>query len=266
MKSASTRHRIPSSRIATMDVYAAGVRRHHVSALLELDVTESRMKLREMKRAGRGASFTGWIIKMIADTIGEHPEAAAYLSGKKRLVTFHDINISTMVEREVDGKKVPLTLVIEKAGEKRIEEISNEITRAREQTLSPNEWVLGSTPRSSVALYALMPGFMRRAVWRWIQGHPQLAYRQMGNVMVTSLSMLGRTRGWFLVRTVHPVAFGIGAVSRKPWVVGNEVQIREILQMTVLIDHDVIDGAPMVRFINTLAGRIEKGEGLSNEP
>lgn len=266
MNSPLTMHRIPASRIATMDVYAAGVRRHHVSALLELDVTESRMKLRDAKRAGAGVSFTGWIIKMIADTIDEHPEAAAYLSGRKKMVTFQDINISTMVERELEGKKVPLTLVIEKANEKKIEEISDEIGRARIKNLSPKEWVLGRTPGATMALYALLPGFVRRFLWRWMQRHPRLAFRQMGNVMVTSLSMLGRTRGWFILKTVHPIAFGIGAVSRKPWVVGNEVKIREILQMTVLLDHDVIDGAPMVRFINALAGRIEKAEDIKNEP
>lgn len=245
-----------------MDVYSAGTRRHHVSALLELDVTESRMKLREMKRAGIKGSFTGWIIKVIADTILEYPEAAAYLASKRRMVTFDDINISTMVEKAVEGKRVPLAMVIEKANEKSMVEITDELERARKLVVSRNEWVLGRAQGSRMALYARLPGVARRAVWNWMQRHPRLAYRQMGNVMVTSLSMLGRTHGWFIHKTVHPISFGIGAVIRKPWVTGNEITIREILQMTVLLDHDVIDGAPMVRFINTLAGRIEAGESI----
>jgi pyruvate/2-oxoglutarate dehydrogenase complex dihydrolipoamide acyltransferase (E2) component len=33
--------------------------------------------------------------------------------------------------------------------------------------------------------------------------------------------------------------------------------------MTVLLDHDVLDGAPMVRFLNSLNTSIENGAGLS---
>ena len=36
---------------------------------------------------------------------------------------------------------------------------------------------------------------------------------------------------------------------KKPVVVDNEVVIREIMNMTLLIDHDVMDGVPMARFI-----------------
>jgi pyruvate/2-oxoglutarate dehydrogenase complex dihydrolipoamide acyltransferase (E2) component len=246
-----------------MDVYSAGTRRHHVSALLEIDVTGSREMLRKAKREGTKVSFTGWIIKVIADAIGDHPQVAAYLVNKKKMVTFPDINVSTMVEKEVEGNKVPLAMVIEKAHEKNVVDITAELTRAIERQTSSEEWVLGKPPDWRMSLYTLLPGPLRRALWRWMQHHPHTAFQQMGNVMVTSLSMLGRTRGWFIHRTIHPVSFGIGAVSRKPWAVGNEVVVRDILQMTVLLDHDVIDGAPMVRFINDLVQRIECGYGIN---
>ena len=247
-----------------MDVYSAGVHRHHISALVEIDVTESRGMLRKSKRGGSGISFTGWIIKVIADTIGDHPRVASYLVNIRKMVTFRDINVSTMVEKEVDGVKVPLALVIERASEKNAGEITAELKRAMAQNSTREEWVLGKPPDWKMKLYARLPGALRRAVWRWMHRHPHTAFRQMGNVMVTSLSMLGRTRGWFVHRTVHPVSFGIGAVSRKPWAVGNEVAVRDILQMTVLLDHDVIDGAPMARFINDRVQRIEQGYGISN--
>ena len=32
--------------------------------------------------------------------------------------------------------------------------------------------------------------------------------------------------------------------------------------MTILVDHDVIDGAPMVRFLNKLTRSIESGESM----
>ncbi|MBK7712617.1 MAG: hypothetical protein IPJ37_17885 [Bacteroidales bacterium] len=55
----------------------------------------------------------------------------------------------------------------------------------------------------------------------------------MGNVIVTSLGMTGRINGWFIHRSIHPVSFGIGSVLKKPVVTGNEIKIREILNMTI---------------------------------
>jgi len=45
--------------------------------------------------------------------------------------------------------------------------------------------------------------------------------------------------------------------------VNNEILIREILNMTILVDHDVIDGAPMVRLLNDLTRLIESGEMIN---
>lgn len=85
----------------------------------------------------------------------------------------------------------------------------------------------------------------------------------MGNVMITSVGMIGRINGWFIHTSVHPLSFGIGSILKKPVVIDNRVEIREILNMTILVDHDVIDGAQMVRFLKELTRQIENGEELS---
>jgi len=43
-------------------------------------------------------------------------------------------------------------------------------------------------------------------------------------------------------------------------VIDNEIKIRDILNMKILVDHDVIDGAPMVRLLNDLTNYIETGK------
>jgi len=77
--------------------------------------------------------------------------------------------------------------------------------------------------------------------------------------------MTGRINGWFIHRSVHPVSFGVGSVIQKPVVKNNEIKIREILNMTILADHDVMDGAPMVRFLNDLTQSLETGEEITPE-
>lgn len=61
---------------------------------------------------------------------------------------------------------------------------------------------------------------------------------------------------------MHPVSFGVGSVIMKPVVAGNEIKPREILNMTILVDHDVIDGAPMVRFLGDLTDYLENGKEI----
>lgn len=255
--------KIPTSRIATFDVFSIGLKKHHVAALLEFDVTESRQKLRNLKRSGQKVSLNGWLLKTIAKTLEVHPEAAAFLSGKHKLIMFRNINISLLVEKNINGKKVPIPLVIEKANEKSIEQITLEIENSKNAVLSEKDILLNKKPKLYEKLYYLMPGFLRRQVWHFMLGNPQLAYNKMGNIAVTSLGMVGKINGWFIHKSAHPLSFGLGSVIKKAVVINDEIKIREILNVTVLLDHDVIDGAPMVRFIKTLTHSIERGTEFS---
>ncbi|MBN2425305.1 MAG: 2-oxo acid dehydrogenase subunit E2 [Calditrichaceae bacterium] len=254
--------KIPQSRIATFDVYAVGLSRHHVSALLEADVTESRIKLRALKRNGNKISFNAWLVRVIGKALEQHPEAAGFLYSTKKLIVFRDINISMMVEKEISGKKVPIPLVIEKANKKGTVEITREIENAKSRPLSAGDIVLEKQTKLYERLYYHLPGLLRRAAWRWMLKHPKFVYKKMGNVLVTSLGMIGRINGWFITRSIHPVSFGIGSIIKKPVVIDDEIKVREILNMTVLLDHDVIDGGPMVRLVNDLVQYIENGYEL----
>ena len=89
-----------------------------------------------------------------------------------------------------------------------------------------------------------------------------MAYERMGNVALTSVGMMGKVNGWFLPISVHPICFGISSVMKKPAVIDDKIEIREMLNMSILMDHDVIDGAPMARFIQDLSKNIEKGLNL----
>lgn len=40
----------PVSRISTIDIGRAGLKKHHIRALIELDVTEARKKISKKKR------------------------------------------------------------------------------------------------------------------------------------------------------------------------------------------------------------------------
>lgn len=254
---------IPRSRIATFDIFAVGLSKHHIVAMLEFDVTESRARLRNIRKKGITVSFNSWLIKVIGTVLHKHSEASAYLFNKKRLIIFDDINVSLIVEKKIGDAKVPIPLVIEKTNEKSAQEITMEIEKAKIQELTSDDIVLKKQSKSYERLYYYLPGFLRRLFWRVLLINPKAAFRTMGNVAVTSVGTMGKINGWFIHKSVHPVSFGVGSILKKPVVFENEVKIREILNMTILVDHDVIDGAPMVRFLDDLTNCIETGKEIN---
>jgi pyruvate/2-oxoglutarate dehydrogenase complex dihydrolipoamide acyltransferase (E2) component len=256
--------RIPRSRIATFDIFSIGLLKHHVSALLEFDVTESRKKLQELRRSGINISFNAWLIKVISIVLMQHKEAAAYLYSKRKLIIFNDINISILVEKKIDGKKVPIPLLIVKTNEKSAIEIHSEIVSAKNQELSYRDIVFNKKSTRSEIIYYSLPGYLRRTVWRIMLKNPKFTYRKMGNVVVTSVGMMGKVNGWFIHKSIHPISFGIGSIIKKPVIIDNQIKIREVLNMTILCDHDVIDGAPMVKLLNDFTKYIEGAEQINS--
>lgn len=61
------------------------------------------------------------------------------------------------------------------------------------------------------------------------------------------------------------VVLALCSVVRQPGVVGDRVEVREYLNLTVLIDHDIVDGMPAARFLSRLAELVEGGFGLDPE-
>ena len=252
----------PKTRIATFDICSIGIQKHQVAAMIEIDVSESRERIKKLRNKTNRISFTAWLIKAISLTIKEHELAAGYLKGKSKVLVFNDINISLAVEKKLNGQKIPMPLIIEKANEKSIELITKQINDARDKELTNKDIVLHKRSSHLERLYYALPGFVRRFFWKYLLRHPRLAFKKMGNVSITSIGMIGNVSGWFIPISVHPICFGISNIARKPVVIEDKIEIREILNLTILIDHDVIDGSPMARFIRDLSSNIEKGYGL----
>jgi len=252
-------HKFPKSRIATIDVCEMGKRKHHVTAFLEIDVTSVKEKIKKYKKDVGKISFIAWLIKVIGHTVADKNTTAAYLMGKQRTMVFDDVNISFLIEKEINGEKVPLPAVIEKANTLEIETITKFLNNSKQETLSDNQIVIQRRTTRTERLYYHLPGFIRKAIWKFMLKRPKILFAKMGNVAVTSLGMYGKIKGWFIPISIHPICFGIGSIMKRPVVVDDKIEIRDIMNMTVLIDHDVIDGGSMARFISALSKNMETG-------
>jgi pyruvate/2-oxoglutarate dehydrogenase complex dihydrolipoamide acyltransferase (E2) component len=254
--------RYPASRIGTVDLGQFALRKHHIAALLEIDVTETLAAVRKRRAEGSAISFFSWMVKTISTAIAENRYIHALQGRRRRTVVFDEIDISIMVEKEVDGKRVPLPLLIKKTNEKSVEAIHSEIQAAQQQVVrDESDYVLAedSPSRLAMQLYYALPKGVRLFLLKRLLKNPHRSKAMMGTVIITSVGFAGHLAGWIIPKAMHNVCFALGSIVKKPWVVSNRIEIRDILHLTVQFDHDVVDGVPAARFVAGLVGRIQRG-------
>jgi len=87
-----------------------------------------------------------------------------------------------------------------------------------------------------------------------------------GTVGITAVGMFGKGHsGWGFETTQHSLDLVIGSIAWKPVVVEGQIVPREILNLTLVFNHEVIDGGPAARFTKRLVELIENGYGLEEE-
>ena len=95
--------------------------------------------------------------------------------------------------------------------------------------------------------------------------YPRLQKNYGGTVGVTAVGMFGKGSGWGIPTAAHTLDITLGGISEKPVVLDGRLETREYLNMTISMDHDIIDGAPATRFASRLKELIESGYGLIDQ-
>lgn len=192
----------------------------HAAAIEEFDVTELvkfRKEQKEMaEKNGVHLTYMPFIIKALVLTLKDFPEFNASYDEKNEeliLKKYYNIGIATDTP---DGLMVP---VVKDADKKGILEIAKEVTelseKARNKTIS-------------------------------------LDKLQDGTVSITNFGAVGTLAGIPVIKYPEVAILGIGKITKKPVVVDDQIAIRDILMITLSIDHRVIDGADSGRFLNRL--------------
>jgi len=246
-------------RRATVDYMRAAGRRSDVHGLVTFDVTEARRAIeRRAEETGERLSFTAFLVGCLGRAIEEHPHVQSYRDWRGRVVTFDDVDVSVLVEREVDGRRLGFPHVVRAANRRSVDSIHEEIRAAQADS--------DEVRRSRWASLGLrLPGVVRRQLWRLPQGFPRRWARLAGTVSVTAVGMFGSGGGWGVSPTNYTLQLTVGGIATEPAIVDGEVVPRERLNVTVTVDHDVVDGAPAARFTNRLGELIENGYGLVDD-
>jgi len=240
-------------------------RKHAAHALIEVDVTKARELISKYKNEkSRDISFTGWIIKCIAQTVSEHKVFNSYRVGRKKIVFFDDVDIPLPVERIINGKTKLMVYILRKSNEKTLDEITSEIRTIQNETITESTQVLGKSFTFFEKIILNSPFFIKKLTLMIIRKRGMFKKKHMGTVGVTSIGMKGKYPGWAIpMGGITTSLIVIGGVTKKPGVVYNKIEIREYLHLTITIDHDLIDGGPLVRFVERLNELIENAYLLS---
>lgn len=251
----------PRERRNIVDALEVGARRHVVHALVEVDVTRARQLIREHKaRTGEALSFTAFLVGCLARAIDSDRRLHAYRDRRNRLVIFDDVDAATIIEAEAGRVAIPH--VVRAANRKTLREIHDEIRLVQSRPAASKQrsgWL--------ARLSAFAPGLVRRLFLRALCKNPHWLKRTSGTTVVSAVGMFGMGGGWGIgIVPLHTLAMTLGGIARKPGVVGERIEVREVLALTVSVDHDIVDGAPAARFVHALRELIESAHGLEPAP
>lgn len=252
------RHPFPAERRLVIAAERAGRHMTPMHGLVELDVTEARRLLAEHDPP---LSFTAFLIASVARAAAAHPEVHAYRDWRGRVVTHRHADVATIVEIETPGGPFPMAHVVRDADVRSVADITEELRTVKRtpRRSRSGAWLVGFR-RVAVHAPGLVPILTAsyRAAARSVRAH-----RFTGTIALTSVGMFGGGNGFGIAEpTMLTLQVVVGGVSRQPCAVDGHMRLRDVLDLTVTLDHNVVDGAPAARFARDLRALVESASAL----
>lgn len=248
----------PAPRNLLLDVLAKGHRKNTFHIVFDADISVAKECLNKLRRENRRpVSITSYIAKAFAGAIAADKRMQAYRLGRSQLIIFDEVDIGFTIEREWEGERLPVFYIVRDANSKSVEQINEELHRAKRAPLGEDG------PMSALELQlSLLPRFMRGLVWWYIGRDPHRLKGVAGTVGLTSYGM--HTSGAAVGMPITPMSFTltVGAIEKKLMRVNEQVVERDFVHMCISMDHDVIDGAPSMRFIDRFKIMLQDGTVL----
>lgn len=248
----------PSSRRLVVAAERAGRRMAAMHALVELDVTTSRNLL---ATSDRPMSFTAFVVASVARAAAAHPDAHAYRDWRGRLVRHQHVDVTTLVEVATEHGPFALPHVLRDADTRDVRDLTAELRAVKAdhsvtgtgRMLDHFGTTLTRVPGLVEAMYAVLARSVRLR-------------QRTGTIAVTAVGMFGAAGGFGIAPlTLMPLQVVVGGMTWRPRVVDGRIEAREVLDLTVTFDHNVIDGAPAARFMADLRRLIENAELLRTD-
>jgi pyruvate/2-oxoglutarate dehydrogenase complex dihydrolipoamide acyltransferase (E2) component len=224
--------------------------------LVEMDVTVARGLLQS--HCPEPLSMTAYLVACLARAVQSNPEVQGYRNWRGQIVTHDFVDVAVLVEVPTEVRPIAFPRVLRSAHSRSVEDLTAELRAAkREPFAGPpgrmlRRWgpVVTAVPGATTLMYAAMSRSAR-------------IRQQVGTVAVSSVGMFGGGGGYAISPpTIMSVEMVVGGLSRRPLVVGEGVEVRDTIDLSIAIDHAVVDGAPAARFIAEFRELVESASVL----
>jgi pyruvate/2-oxoglutarate dehydrogenase complex dihydrolipoamide acyltransferase (E2) component len=255
----------PSSRRLVTAAVRAGRRIVPMHGLYEVDITEARRLLAEHNPP---LSLTAFVIASLGRAAAAHPDVHAYRDWRGRLVQHHHVDIQTLIEVPTEQGPFGMVHVVRDADIRDVDEISAELRAVK---VDPDGTTTGRLLSTVAPAVGRIPG-VYRAMYA-VMSRSRRVHLATGTVQVTAVGMFADGGGFAIAPpTLASLVVVVGGLSRRPGAVGDSIELRDVLDLTVTLDHNVIDGAPATRFAADLrhllhtAAVLAPAQATSREP
>lgn len=247
----------PKIRRLMVDGGQLARQKHLIHGLVEMDVTDARRLISEHKeRTNESLSFTAFIMTCLGRAVDMNKHMQAVRTWGEKLVLFEDVDINTMFEVEVNGRKLIRPHIIRAVNRKTLRDIHAEIRAFQ------NEHA-GGREATFIDWFVLLPAFIRRLFLGMLFKSPHRLKEMNGTVSLTAVGMFGNGGGWGIPVSNHTLQITLGGIAQRPALINGQLENREYLCVTLSIDHDIVDGAPAARFIQRMKELVESGHGIT---
>ncbi|MEP6851694.1 MAG: 2-oxo acid dehydrogenase subunit E2 [bacterium] len=209
--------------------------------LFQVDITAARRTIAETDPP---LSLTAYIVACVGQAAAKFPEVHAYRDWRGRLVEHRHVDVQVLIE--VPTREGPFGLVhlIRDADIRGVAEISAEIRAVKADPASTGNGRLLDTLAPTLGR---MPG-LYRAMYA-VMSRSHRVHDSIGTVQVTAVGMYAGGGGFAIAPpSLASLAVVVGGISPSSVVVDGRIKTIELLDLTVSIDHNVVDGAPATRF------------------
>jgi pyruvate/2-oxoglutarate dehydrogenase complex dihydrolipoamide acyltransferase (E2) component len=174
----------------------------------------------------------------------------------KKITSFDEVDISIPIEIITNDKVYNKQLIIRDVDKKAVKEIDREISESKNGKNEAHSYVASPGIQK---IMTILPDFVIKTFFRLLINDHKLVKKLSGTAFVTSVSMFSNIPGYIIPYVGKPKSssFALGSVYKKPVVKGKDIVIREMINITAIFNHDMIDEAPAARFISQMRKYIE---------
>jgi pyruvate/2-oxoglutarate dehydrogenase complex dihydrolipoamide acyltransferase (E2) component len=249
----------PSSRRLVTAAVRAGRRIVPMHGLFEVDITLARRLLAEHDPR---LSLTAFIVATVGRAAAAHSQVHAFRDWRGRLVEHRHVDVQTLIEVPTSQGPFGLVHVVRDADIRSVADISAELRAVKtDATATTTGHLLNRlAPRAG-----RIPG-LYRAMYA-VMGRSRRVHLAAGTVQVTAVGMFADGGGFAIAPpTLASLVIVVGGVSKRLRGVDGRVELRDVLDLTVTIDHNVVDGAPATRFAADLRRLLQTAAVLAPAP